>query len=414
MPGSSENQSTFQQVGDMADLEMAEQLVDDTQDNDNTQADEVFSNILLTMLQHGHATRYLTPHSNIPKIEGQLRSYLSDEYPEDRFRSLFRMNKRPFVQIASLIQDNAVFQNDNSHQQAPPATQLAAALFRMGQSNQSTVQSSTVLGIRAGRVDLYLERVIKVLMTSHYMDSIKWPKEAADMKRVQDEIEEGTGGRFPGCCGFLDNCLIDLAEKPAIYSRHYWTRKDCYSFNILAVCDFNLRFTYLMLGPFGRTPNSEVFESSDLYNRPGEYFPLTESGPPYLLGDEAYPNSAHQIVPFQEPAASERSNQTFNIAHARARIKIEQAFGVLKNRFESLKRLPVRINEDDDHIKAMLWVGTCVCLHNLILAFDGGDDPFLNDPALASPPPESQTEDLSSMENVRQGEMLRDSLRMRI
>ena len=273
MPHSSQKQIILRQVEDLAIIETVGRLQHVASDTEDNQGDDSLQSILIAILQHGPATRYLAPRSNIPKIEGQLQMYMSHEYPEDRFKSLFRMGKRPFLQIASLIQDNEVFQSDSFHQQAPPATQLAVALFKMGLSDQSTVRSSTLLGIGDGTVHLYLWRVVKVLMKYHFRNVVRWPHETTEMKRVQDEIEEGTKGNFQRCCGFLDGSYIDLAEEPAIDGASYWTRKKSYSFNVQAICDFRLRFTYVMLGPVGSIHDSRAFKSSDIYRRPGIYFP---------------------------------------------------------------------------------------------------------------------------------------------
>lgn len=261
-------------------------------------------------------------------------------------------------------------------------------------------------------------------MVSHYADFVKWPTEAHEMKKVQDEIEEGTGGHFPGCCGFVDGSYIDLTEEPAIDGNLYWSRKKSYCFNVQSICDWNLRFTYVMLGPVGSVHDSKAFKATDIYRNPQNYFPQTGSGPSYIIGDKGYFNTNRLIVPYREPAASQPLNRKFNIALSQGRIKIEHAFGVLKNRFGSLARLPVRIRKDDDHIKALLWVGSCISLHNMILIIDGRTDPILNDSSLIPSIEESRSvglesnapepEDFSSAANVRSGEALRTFLKLRI
>lgn len=346
----------------------------DVCDNNNNE----YMETLLNVLKYGQACRYLSPRTTIPRVEGPLQLYMLDEFLEDRFQSHFRMNKYPFMQIANLIQDNEVFQNESYHQQAPAATQLAVALFKMGCSDQSTVRSLTLLGVGDGTVHLYLWRVIRALMVSHYADFVKWPTEAHEMKKVQDKIEEGTGGNFPGCCGFVNGSYI----KPAIDGNLYWSQKKSYCFNVQSICNWNLQFTYVMLGPVRSVHDSKAFKAMDLYRNPQNYFPQTGSGPLYIIGDKGYFNTNHLIVPYCELAASQPLNQKYNIALSQGCIKIEHAFGVLKNWFGSLTCLPVRIWKDDNHIKALLWIGSCICLHNIILMSHGRTDPILNDSTL--------------------------------
>ncbi|KAF9582900.1 hypothetical protein BGW38_010609 [Lunasporangiospora selenospora] len=54
----------------------------------------------------------------------------------------------------------------------------------------------------------------------------------------------------------------------------------------------------------------------------------------------------------------------FNIYHGRARASVENAFGILKNRSQSLKNLPVKINKMQHVGKAARWIIAPVCIHN--------------------------------------------------
>ncbi|KAG0289140.1 hypothetical protein BGZ97_006564 [Linnemannia gamsii] len=52
--------------------------------------------------------------------------------------------------------------------------------------------------------------------------------------------------------------------------------------------------------------------------------------------------------------------------HGSARASIENAFGMLKLKFQSLQNLPVQINSEADMDRAASWVMACVVLHNLV------------------------------------------------
>ena len=205
MPRPSQKKIQLEETEGLALLEVLHQCVFHKPLLGSNQND-IMLQFLLLILKHGPAMRYLTPCTNLPKIEGGLELYLSDGYPEDRFRSMFRMNKYPFFQLAHLIQDHQVFQNNGPSNQVPPATQLAVALSRLGRSDQSTVRSSTLLGIGDGTVHVYLWRVIKAIMLTLYQEHVFWPT-GRDMRKVQRAIEKGTEGRFRGCCGFIDGVV---------------------------------------------------------------------------------------------------------------------------------------------------------------------------------------------------------------
>lgn len=123
-------------------------------------------------------------------------------------------------------------------------------------------------------------------------------------------------------------------------------------------------------------------------------------------------------MPFREPVASQPLNQQFNFALSSARIKIEHAFGVLKNRLGSLVSIPIQMQTEE----ANIWVMVCVCLHNLILTVDGKSDAMLNDPTLVPATATSRSQQpggrveqgTSSREDVRAGERLRESIALHI
>jgi hypothetical protein len=56
----------------------------------------------------------------------------------------------------------------------------------------------------------------------------------------------------------------------------------------------------------------------------------------------------------------------FNSYHGQARVKIENAFGMLKRRFQSLKSLPVVIKKERHIYKASNWILACVVIHNFV------------------------------------------------
>lgn len=47
-------------------------------------------------------------------------------------------------------------------------------------------------------------------------------------------------------------------------------------------------------------------------------------------------------------------------------MKIELAFGILKNVFQSLRCLRIRVNKKSGHQRACEWIAACVVLYNMI------------------------------------------------
>ena len=69
----------------------------------------------------------------------------------------------------------------------------------------------------------------------------------------------------------------------------------------------------------------------------------------YLLADSAYQNSNFVVTPFRKRPEQPQKEKTFNFEHSKVRVGVEQAIVVLKNRFQSLKQLRLRIDKNAGH-----------------------------------------------------------------
>jgi hypothetical protein len=125
---------------------------------------------------------------------------------------------------------------------------------------------------------------------------------------------------------------------------------------------------------------------------------------PFLVRDSAYPQQAFLLKPFNNRATGTAEQNLFDKHMRKGRVKIENAFGILKNRFQILKNLNVEVDKAADVVVA------CCVLHNIcILAgVDQGDDigdPHPNDfEGVAGPPVQSE------YASKREGKRIRDFL----
>ena len=127
---------------------------------------------------------------------------------------------------------------------------------------------------------------------------------------------------------------------------------------LLAACDANLCFTYAWTGNPGSTHDATVLRSSDL-------FPQAENLIPrgfYLLGDSAFPLTNWLITPFRDCGNLNRQQRDFNKTHAKSRVVIERAYGLLKCRFRRL----LRLDASDMEIMVKSILSACV-VHNVCI-----------------------------------------------
>jgi hypothetical protein len=148
---------------------------------------------------------------------------------------------------------------------------------------------------------------------------------------------------FQDCVRALDGSHIH-AWVPSLKQAAWRNRKGFISQNILAVCNFDMEFVYVLAGWEGTAHDVRV-----LNNALEQGF----SAPPgkYYLADAGYSNTPITLVPYRvtryhlkETVAAglkpQNKEELFNLCHASLRNVVERIFGVLKRRWRILQSAP--------------------------------------------------------------------------
>ncbi len=119
----------------------------------------------------------------------------------------------------------------------------------------------------------------------------------------------------------------------------------------------------ICVGWLGSTHDSRILTNSNLYDKFNNQSNLvtTPFNNKYILGDGRYPNLSWLIVPYKNVGRQLTQEQTyFNLKHLQTRIKVEQAFGLLKSRWRCLLHNLEVSFEIVSHI-----ITACCILHNI-------------------------------------------------
>ncbi|XP_057431061.1 uncharacterized protein LOC130723928 [Lotus japonicus] len=150
---------------------------------------------------------------------------------------------------------------------------------------------------------------------------------------------------FKNCIGAIDGTHVS-AWAPATKQTAFRGRKVLITQNVLAVCDFDMLFTFVYSGWEGTTNDARVFLDA---LTPENNFPKPE-GDQFYLVDSGFPNVSGYLAPFRrqryhmrdfrDGVRPQRKQELFNYRHSSLRNIIERCFGVLKARFPILKLMP--------------------------------------------------------------------------
>jgi hypothetical protein len=183
---------------------------------------------------------------------------------------------------------------------------------------------------------------------------------------------------FTDCIGALDGTHIDVHLPPQDQAR-YRNRKGHLSQNVLAACNFELQFTYILSGWEGSAHDGTVLRDA-VFNH-GFKTPIGR----YWLGDAGYSNSNTVLVPYRSTRyhlkeqrlsgqKPENSKELFNLRHASLRNVIERIFGVVKRKYQILQTPSEYSIETQTRI-----ILACTGVHNWVRGIEGQNADILLD-----------------------------------
>jgi hypothetical protein len=128
---------------------------------------------------------------------------------------------------------------------------------------------------------------------------------------------------------------------PTLLQPRYRNRKGTLSQNVLAVCNFEMQFVYILAGWEGSAHDVRVLQDAQM----SQGF-VTPKGM-YWLGDTGYTNSEFVLSLYrgvryhlkevqQANRKPENAKELFNLRHSSLRNIIERIFGVLKRQWQIL------------------------------------------------------------------------------
>ncbi|KAG2218787.1 hypothetical protein INT45_000324 [Circinella minor] len=258
--------------------------------------------------------RYLDRSQKIPRAPSRI-DWLFNELDDERFTQEVRMSKDAFNMILDKIKDDPIFVSSGPKPQKPVFLQLLVTTRRLGFYGN---------GASIGNIARYY--------------------------------------------GVGDGTLFPLANEPcSTEAQSYFSYMKKYGISSILVCNSNKQIIYSYIGWPGSTHDSRIFSNSSIFRYPGLYFKENE----YLLNDSGFECLKNIIVPYKKPRNSELTDQqdTFNMRLSSVRIHIEHTIGILKMRFQSLRELPIRLQDKDSVKHAVDWIKACMILHSMITAY---------------------------------------------
>uniref|UniRef100_A0A8D3C299 DDE Tnp4 domain-containing protein n=1 Tax=Scophthalmus maximus TaxID=52904 RepID=A0A8D3C299_SCOMX len=274
-----------------------------------------------------------------------------------RHHQYFRMSAEKMDELLSIIGPEVTRQNTNYRAAIEPKQRLAVGLRYLA-SGDSLI--SLAFNYRLGHttvmnsVHMVCAAIEKVMMQTFL------PRPTEDTwKEVAQRFWEKWN--FPNCLGAIDGKHI-VIQAPPLSGSLYFNYKKTFSIVLLALVDADYRFRCIQVGDFGRRSDGG---NNTLHVPPRTSLPgAAQLGdvPHVMVGDAAFPLKPYSMRPYPGHNLIARK-RIFNYRLSRARMVVENAFGILASLWRIFHR---RINLHPQNVDR-LAVAACI-LHNFLLA----------------------------------------------
>lgn len=193
------------------------------------------------------------------------------------------------------------------------------------------------------------------------------PSTESEWKYIAQQFEDKWN--FPHCIGALDGKHVMIRPPPNSGS-FFFNYKHHFSMVLLALVDADYKFIYLDIGCNGRVSDGGVLRNSSLstalkentLNIPGpSVLPgVSVQAPFFIVADDAFPLKTCILKPYAQTGLT-KQRRIYNYRLSRARRIVENAFGILSNRFRIFMQ-PIALSpEKIEHI-----ILACCSLHNFL------------------------------------------------
>jgi hypothetical protein len=288
-----------------------------------------------------------------------------------RFECIFKMPRRTFDYVCSLVKDEMMVRSSSytflDGMVLSLEDRVAISLLRLN-SGGSLVTVGSSVGVNHSTVSLITWRFIEAMEErgSHHL---RWPA-SGEMENIKSKFEEICG--LPNCCGIIDTTHITMCLSSAEPNCKVWLDPEKnYSMVLQAVVDVDMRFMDIVTGWPGSIKDSIILQSSGLFKLfekgerlNGSKLKLSDGSEigEYLIGDAGYPLLPWLLTPYQEKDLIEAEAE-FNRKNSAARIVAPRTLAKFKDTWRFLQGEMWR---PDKHRLPRI-VHVCCLLHNIVI-----------------------------------------------
>ena len=253
-------------------------------------------------------------------------------------------------------------------------------------------------------ISLFIPEVCEAIVREYAEDVLAMPTTAEGWKAVAAGFSDKW--QFHHALGAIDGKHVRI-KCPKNGGSLYYNYKGFHSIILMAVVGPNYEFLWVDVGANGSASDCQVFNDCALHKAivnntigfppadplPGDDRPMDY----FIIGDDAFPLRTWMMKPFGRRNLPD-NQRIFNYRLSRARRVVENAFGILGNRWQCLLTSMQQKTQTVESI-----VLACVCLHNIMRLRYPGIQNALFDQRFVIPGAWRDEVNMADVEDVRGG-----------
>lgn len=267
-----------------------------------------------------------------------LMKELAEEDPQ-LYKNFLRLDEALFDEIVERLRPR--IEKDLTFFREPISTELRVAItLRFLATGNSYKSLSYSFRVAPNTISKIVPETCEAIVAEFGEDVIRFPSTVAEWK----EVAAGFSDRwhFHHTLGAIDGKHVRI-RCPDFGGSKYYNYKKYHSILLVAIVDADYKFLHVDVGSLGSASDAGVFAYStvrELLDTNSANVPELEplpgapstSVPYFLIGDDAFPLRTWMQKPYAQRNMT-RDERLFNYRLSRARRVVENAFGIVANRY---------------------------------------------------------------------------------
>ena len=282
------------------------------------------------------------------------------------FQNYLRMTPAMFQEILARVAHRLTDGVTNYRQTIQQGLRLAVTLRHLatGDSYHSLMYN---FRIAMSTVCEVVREVCEAIIAEYSEEVMPFPRNAADWRDLATQF--GNRWQMHHALGALDGKHVRI-RCPNNGGSLYYNYKGYHSIVLMALVDADYKFIWVDVGANGSNSDTQIWNNSDFKTfiedgtiqfPPPSPFPAYDRPMPFfIVGDEAFALKTWLMKPFAR-RNMDMQQRIFNYRLSRARRIVENAFGILANRWGCLLTM---LRQSPRTVTSIIL--TCVTLHNLM------------------------------------------------